>query len=127
MTSSCVVGAGTWSHRREVQGFGCTTHKLSSGITRLDHLLDMFVQHTGTRVWVLMSGTFTTSSCVIGAWNHRREVQGFESTTHQLSSMISRLDHLLDMLVQHTRLGNDVVDVHDLLLRRRRGHLEPPS
>ena len=27
---------------------------------------------------------------------------------------------------KHTGLGNDAGDVHDLLLRRRRWHLEPP-
>ena len=77
----------------------------------------------------MMSGTLTTSSCAVGAgtWSHRREVQGFGFTTHQLSSGNTRLDHLLDMFVQHTGLGTDVGDVHDLLLRRWCGHLEPPS
>ena len=112
--SSCVIGAGTWNHvvRFRVSGSLHTRRVQGSRASTTCSTCWCI-----TRVWVMMSGTCTTSSGVIGAWNHRREVKGFGFTTHKASSGITRLDHLLDMLVQHSGLGNDVGDVHDLLWR----------
>ena len=71
----------------------------------------------------MILGTWTCSSCVIGTGTWESPSLGLSFRVHDSKL---RLDHLLDVLVHHAGLGDDLGYVDLLLLRHRNRHLDTP-